>query len=79
MELPTELNLTTLFDQLGLPSDEASINDFVEAHPLDPDTKLIDADFWSPQQAQLLEEWLRADGEEAPIVDELNVRLHRGK
>lgn len=79
MELPTELNLTTLFDQLGLPSDEASINDFVEAHPLDPDTKLIDADFWTPQQSQLLKEWLRADGEEAPIVDELNVRLHRGK
>ncbi|QSL89926.1 DUF2789 family protein [Pseudomonas atacamensis] len=79
MELPTELNLTTLFEQLGLPSDEASISDFVEAHPLDPDTKLIDADFWSPQQAQLLKEWLRADGEEAPIVDELNVRLHRGK
>ncbi|PWB35529.1 DUF2789 domain-containing protein [Pseudomonas sp. NDM] len=79
MELPTELNLTTLFEQLGLPADEASINDFVEAHPLDPDTKLIDADFWTPQQAQLLKEWLRADGEEAVIVDELNVRLHRGK
>jgi hypothetical protein len=79
MELPTELNLTTLFEQLGLPSDEASINDFVEAHPLDPDIKLIDADFWTPQQAQLLKEWLRADGEEAVIVDELNVRLHRGK
>ena len=79
MELPTELNLTTLFEQLGLPSDEASINDFVEAHPLDSATKLIDADFWSPQQAQLLKEWLREDGEEAVIVDELNVRLHRGK
>ncbi|MBC3776726.1 DUF2789 family protein [Pseudomonas sp. SWRI99] len=79
MELPTELNLTTVFEQLGLPSDEASINDFVEAHPLDPDTKLIDADFWEPQQAQLLKEWLLADGEEAPFVDELNVRLHRGK
>ncbi|MBV4487930.1 DUF2789 domain-containing protein [Pseudomonas sp. SWRI153] len=79
MELPTELNLTTLFEQLGLPSDEASINDFVEDHPLDPDTKLIDADFWTPQQAQLLKDWLLADGEEAPIVDELNVRLHRGK
>jgi len=79
MELPTELNLTTLFEQLGLPSDEASINDFVEAHPLDSDTKLIDARFWTPQQAQLLKEWLRADGEEAVIVDELNVRLHRGK
>ncbi len=79
MELPTELNLTTLFEQLGLPADEASINNFVEAHPLKSDIKLIDADFWTPQQAQLLKEWLREDGEEAVIVDELNVRLHRGK
>jgi hypothetical protein len=78
MELPA-YNLTTLFDQLGLPSEETAIDDFIEAHPLEPDTKLIDAEFWSPQQAQLLKEWLRADGEEAVMVDELNVRLHRGK
>lgn len=78
MELPA-YNLITLFDQLGLPSEETAIDDFIEAHPLDADTKLIDADFWSPQQAQMLKEWLRADGEEAIMVDELNVRLHRGK
>ena len=78
MELPA-YNLTTLFDQLGLASEETAIDDFIEAHPLDADTKLIDADFWSPQQAQMLKEWLRADGEEAIMVDELNVRLHRGK
>jgi len=78
MELPA-YNLTTLFDQLGLPSEETAMDDFIEAHPLEADTKLIDAEFWSPQQAQLLKEWLRADGEEAVMVDELNVRLHRGK
>lgn len=78
MEMPA-YNLTTLFDQLGLPSEETAIDDFIEAHPLEADTKLIDADFWNPQQAQLLKEWLRADGEEAVMVDELNVRLHRGK
>ncbi|MHB2241944.1 DUF2789 domain-containing protein [Pseudomonas monsensis] len=78
MELPT-YDLKTLFDQLGLPSEGSAIDDFIEAHPLPADVKLIEADFWSPQQAQLLKEWLRADGEEAVMVDELNVRLHPGK
>ncbi|KII36571.1 DUF2789 family protein [Pseudomonas fluorescens] len=78
MELPA-YDLKTLFDQLGLPSEGTAIDDFIEEHPLAADVKLIDADFWSPQQAQLLKEWLRADGEEAVMVDELNVRLHRGK
>lgn len=78
MELPA-YDLKTLFDQLGLPSEGSAIDDFIEAHPLPSDVKLIEADFWSPQQAQLLKEWLRADGEEAVMVDELNVRLHPGK
>lgn len=78
MELPA-YDLKTLFDQLGLPSEGTAIDDFIEANPLAPETKLIDAKFWTPQQAQLLKEWLRADGEEAIVVDELNVRLHRGK
>jgi len=78
MELPA-YDLKTLFEQLGLPSEDSAIDDFIEAHPLAAETKLIDADFWTPQQAQLLKEWLRADGEEAVMVDELNVRLHRGK
>ncbi|MGG7672727.1 DUF2789 family protein [Pseudomonas sp. WC2] len=78
MDLPTH-DLKTLFDQLGLPSEGTAIDDFIEDHQLDADTKLIDADFWTPQQAQLLKEWLRADGEEAVVVDELNVRLHPGK
>ncbi|TNB95113.1 DUF2789 domain-containing protein [Pseudomonas jessenii] len=78
MELPA-YDLKTLFDQLGLPSDNEAIDDFIEAHPLDANTKLIDAEFWTAQQAQLLKEWLRADGEEAVMVDELNVRLHDGR
>ena len=76
MELPA-YDLKTLFDQLGLPSENEAIDDFIEAHPLDANTKLIDAKFWTAQQALLLKEWLRADGEEAVMVDELNLRLHK--
>ncbi|VVN39057.1 DUF2789 family protein [Pseudomonas fluorescens] len=78
MELPA-YDLKTLFDQLGLPSEGNAIDDFIEKNRLADEVKLIDADFWTPQQAQLLKEWLRADGEEAIVVDELNVRLHDGK
>jgi len=78
MDLPT-YDLKTLFDQLGLPSEGTAIDDFIETHQLGADIKLIDADFWTPSQAQLLKEWLRGDGEEAVVVDELNLRLHHDK
>jgi hypothetical protein len=76
MELTTP-TLATLFDQLGLDSDQASIDEFVKAHgPLDRDTKVSEADFWTPAQAKLLKEGLLLDDDWAPIVDELNVLLH---
>lgn len=78
MEQPS-YELTTLFDQLGLPSDDKAIDDFIMAHPLAPEIKLVDADFWEEHQRLLLKEWMRADGEEAVVVDQLNVRLHGGK
>ncbi len=75
MELTTP-TLATLFEQLGLDSDQASIDAFVAAHPLPEDVKLSEADFWTPQQARFLKEELREDAEWAPVVDELNVLLH---
>ncbi|MNP53584.1 hypothetical protein D3C76_1480710 [compost metagenome] len=78
MEQPSH-ELKTLFDQLGLPSDDKAIDDFIIAHPLAPEIKLVEADFWSNQHKDLLREWLLADGEEAVLVDQLNVRLHGGK
>lgn len=78
MDLPAH-DLETLFAQLGLPTEGSAIDDFIEAHQLAPETKVSEADFWEPHQTQLLKEWLLADGEEAMMVDELNVRLHDGK
>nr|BFE96308.1 hypothetical protein GCM10020185_68440 [Pseudomonas brassicacearum subsp. brassicacearum] len=49
MEQPSH-ELKTLFDQLGLPSDDKAIDDFIIAHPLAPEIKLVEADFWSDQQ-----------------------------
>jgi len=79
MELTTP-TLQTLFEQLGLDSDQASIDSFVESHgPLPEDVKLVDADFWTPQQAKFLKDELREDADWAQVVDELNVLLHDSK
>lgn len=73
---PGTHNLKDLFDQLGLESDEASIDEFIANHQLPNEIKLIDAEFWTPPQAKFLQEELRFDAEWAPVVDELNERLH---
>lgn len=69
--------LETLFGQLGLDSSPEAIDAFIGAHTLDEDVKLIDAPFWTPQQAAFLKEELREDAEWAIPVDELNQRLHQ--
>ena len=69
--------LETLFEQLGLDSTPDAIDAFIVAHPLSEDVKLIDAPFWSAQQASFLKEELRDDAEWAIAVDELNQRLHQ--
>lgn len=70
-------NLGTLFDQLGLDSDAVSIDTFISSHvTLQNDMKISEAPFWAEAQAALLEGDLDEDAEWAPVVDDLNVRLH---
>jgi len=69
-----------LFEQLGLPSDEASITAFIQKHgPLPASVRLEDAPFWTPAQAALLREQTVADAEWAEVVDQLNLALRAPK
>jgi hypothetical protein len=69
---------TELFAQLGLPNDEASIQQFIrQHHPLADDLQLHDAPFWSPQQAQMLKEKIRCDDDWAIVVDQLSLALRK--
>ena len=43
--------LELLFDQLGLDSDEASIENFIKTHQLPAEQKLHEASFWSKVKA----------------------------
>lgn len=75
MELQTP-TLSMLFDQLGLASDRASIDTFINEHQLSKDVKLSEAPFWSAQQQKFLKDELNEDGDWAEVVDELNECLH---
>jgi hypothetical protein len=72
-------DLTTLFAQLGQPSDQAAVTRFIESHhPLPDDVLLHEAAFWTPSQASFLCEAIRDDANWAGVADELNARLRAG-
>lgn len=76
METPLH-SMRNLFAQLGLPSDQASIDEFIARHsPLPENMKLADAPFWTPSQATFLREEILEDADWAEIVDQLNASLH---
>lgn len=65
-----------LFAQLGLPSDEHGIAQFLKAHrPLAGSVKLPDAPFWSSAQAAFLHEALLQDSDWAELADQLSQAL----
>ena len=70
-------DLQPLFAQLGLPTDERGIRQFIASHkPLAADLPLAEAPFWSPAQARFLHEQSLADAEWAIAIDRLNLALH---
>lgn len=76
----TANNMTTLFEQLGLDSDDKSIETFIEQHsPLKADIKLYEAPFWKADQAQFLEEHLKADDNWEIVIGQLDTRLRHAR
>lgn len=75
MEPPVH-DLPSLFAQLGLDNDPASIDAFISTHsPLPEDCVLAEASFWNKAQAAFLREEIREDADWAEIVDQLNLML----
>ena len=76
METPMH-SINNLFAQLGLPSDQAAVENFIKTHnPMATDVALSDAPFWTPAQASFLCEEILKDADWAEVIDELNARLH---
>lgn len=75
MDMTTH-NLASLFEQLGLPSGESEIEQFIQTHRLSAEVAITKAVFWTDAQRQFLQESLKQDAEWSPIVDDLNAMLH---
>jgi hypothetical protein len=76
----TNHTLNNLFAQLGLPSEEVAIDDFIDAHrPLATDVFLSEAPFWTAAQASFLREEILKDADWAEVIDQLNAKLHSTK
>lgn len=70
-------SMNTLFEQLGMPGDDAYIDQFIRTHTLfSQHVKLSEATFWSDSQASFIQECLDTDSDWSDVVDELNTRLH---
>ncbi|MEC8896847.1 MAG: DUF2789 domain-containing protein [Pseudomonadota bacterium] len=68
--------LSTLFEQLGLPSGQAEIENFIARHsPLPSEVAIQDAPFWSESQSHFLEDGLEEDSDWAEVIDELDALL----
>ncbi len=68
--------MTDLFDQLGLPSDESSIQTFITSHiGACSDGKLVQMPIWSDSQRIFLKESVAQDADWAIPVDALSVAL----
>lgn len=76
MVLEQQPSLELLFEQLGLPADEASIDQFTKTHQLPAEVILPDADFWTEAQSAFLREHWHQDDDWIVIVDQLNQLLH---
>ncbi len=74
---PTIHTLNNLFAQLGLPSDDVEIDNFIKTHShLDTSLSLSEAPFWTLSQAAFLREEILKDADWAEVIDQLNARLH---
>lgn len=69
---------TELFEQLGLASDPAAIQRFIERNsPIPEDMALPDAPCWNEGQAEFLREAIEDDADWAEVVDHLNTSLRK--
>ncbi|MEP5766180.1 MAG: DUF2789 domain-containing protein [Halieaceae bacterium] len=67
--------LETLFQQLGLSSNEVAIEHFIHNNHLAKDIPLDHAACWSAGQAQFIREALDQDSDWSELVDQLDAML----
>lgn len=71
------IGMPELFAQLGLDDSYQAIALFIQHHPLAPDTRLADANFWNQSQRAFLRESWSEDSDWCELVDQLDEMLHK--
>lgn len=67
----------TFFDQLGLPSDEKSIAEFLSTHYLSDGVRIHQATFWTKSQSAFICQSLADDAAWAIVVDQISNLLNK--
>lgn len=67
--------LNDLFAQLGLPSGDDAVEEFLDRHHLGGQEHLSEAPFWSEGQSRFLQEAILDDSDWCEAVDELDTLL----
>ena len=68
-------DMPSLFVQLGLPNDEASMQQFLASHYLDDAVKLQNAAFFNARQAAFIQQAYATDNDWLECIEQLNRRL----
>lgn len=71
----TNHSMQTLFEQLGLSSNETAIENFIFNNHMGKDIPLDHAAFWNTGQAQFIREALDQDSDWSEVVDQLDALL----
>lgn len=75
----TTTEIPDLFAQLGLPTSDAAIAEFVKTHPLPEGVTLPEADFWTDAQRQFLNDCWHQDSDWVVPIDKLDALLRHQK
>lgn len=73
----TPVDLSHLFEQLGLANSDKAIKEFIAQHTIDKHVLLSQAPFWSQAQKSFIEEGLEADAQWTPLIEQLDTQLRK--
>lgn len=73
----TPVDLSHLFEQLGLESQPNAIAQFMATHKLASQIHLTEAPFWTQAQKSFLTEALEADAQWTELIEQLDTQLRK--
>ncbi|OUS29061.1 hypothetical protein A9R01_13475 ['Osedax' symbiont bacterium Rs2_46_30_T18] len=75
MDTSDHYKMSTLFAQLGLPSEPEEVEKFIAQNRVTENQRLEQAGFWSREQSRFLTECIEEDSDWVELVDHLDSLL----